>query len=485
MTIESIRESCVANGGYRTACLNEKLYLHFKGYVKIENLEEFTAARCIWLEANGLQTIENLEPCKDTLRQLFIQQNCIREMSGLQELTNLGAINLSENFVKKVDHLKSLTGLNTLQLSQNNIETYDDLIGLRDCPSISSLELNKNKIEDPKVIDIFATMPNLKVLKLDGNPITRKMKSYRKATICRLKNLTYLDDRPVFPDERLLAEAWGRGGIEAEKTERQRQRKLKEWTEKNRHKVFFEYVNRARSTREAAIANEGGQQKQQKEEEPKLVKPLKPREQIPVPKYDVHNGVSAVVEGDGDRNASPWALPRKNRAECVITEITSSDTAVPVAASSVKNTREQKRASREARLQKAMQLVEAEKQGSVQEVPCQKQGLVQEVPCQKQGSVPAAETQVEEAEAGISCADELVKGDEQEEKLKHALGSEGLRQAAKAHSGAGEMEEQSKHADSKWKVEMDVFEEEMTANDGQELAAVEDGTTMIDLDELD
>merc|ERR1712086_960945 len=441
MTTESIREMCVANGGYRTPCLNEKLYLHFKGYVKIENLEEFSAAKCIWLEANGLQRIENLEPCKDTLRQLFIQQNCIKEMSGLEELTNLGAINLSENFVKKVDHLKGLTGLNTLQLTQNSLATYDDLIGLRDCPSISSLE---------------------------RNPITRKMKSYRKATICRLKNLTYLDDRPIFPDERLLAEAWGRGGIEAEKIERQRQRKLKEWTEKNRHKQFFEYVNRARTTREAAIAKEAGQQNKQneQEEEPKLVKPLKPREQIPVPKYDVHNGVSAVVEDDGDSNASPWALPRKTRAECVITEITSSDTATPAAAGSGRKTRDQKRASREARLQKAMKLVEAEKQGLVPEEPCK-----------------AAETQVDEASA--SSADELVEGEE--EKLKHA--SEGLRQAAKAHSdatGAVKMEQQSKSADSKWKVEMDAFEEEMAANDGQELAAVEDDTTMIvDLDELD
>jgi dynein assembly factor 1 len=454
----------VENGGYRTPCLNEKLYLHFKGYTKIENLEEFYAARCIWLEANGLQSIENLEPCKDTLRQLFIQQNCIKEMSGLEELTNLGAINLSENFVKKVDGLKSLTNLNTLQLTQNCIETYEDLLGLRDCPSISTLELNKNKIEDPKAIDILATLPNLKVLKLDGNPITRKMSSYRKATICRLKNLTYLDDRPVFPDERLLAEAWGRGGIEAEKTERQRQRKLKEWTEKNRHKQFFEYVNRARKTREAAM--EKKETAEIKDEEPKLVKPLKPREEIPEPKYDVHGGVSAVVDDDGGSKSSPWALPRKGRAQCIITEVASSDDAAPKTAG--KKTRDQKRASREARLKKAMQLVEAEKQGSTEEVPQE-----------------PAKPQVQEAPS-TSDADELVEVEQEEEERKDVMASEALREAAKAHSeattvgaSAGKVEQ------TKWKAEMDSFTEEMAANDGQDLIVEDDTTMMIDLDELD
>lgn len=41
-----------------------------------------------------------------------------------------------------------------------------------------------------------------------GNPVIRKLTNYRKTTIVRMKSLKYLDDRPVFDRERLLAEAW-------------------------------------------------------------------------------------------------------------------------------------------------------------------------------------------------------------------------------------------------------------------------------------
>ena len=42
MTKETLKASAVENGGYETPELNEKLYLHFKGYKKIEKLEEYT-----------------------------------------------------------------------------------------------------------------------------------------------------------------------------------------------------------------------------------------------------------------------------------------------------------------------------------------------------------------------------------------------------------------------------------------------------------
>lgn len=57
-----------------------------------------------------------------------------------------------------------------------------------------------------------------------GNPVISKIENYRRTLISRLKNLTYLDDRPVFEKERLAVEAWVRGGVDAERDERQRQR---------------------------------------------------------------------------------------------------------------------------------------------------------------------------------------------------------------------------------------------------------------------
>jgi len=48
--------------------------------------------------------------------------------------------------------------------------------------------------------------------------------------------LTYLDDRPVFPRDRACAEAWERGGREAEKEERQK------W-DNAEHKKIMDSVN--------------------------------------------------------------------------------------------------------------------------------------------------------------------------------------------------------------------------------------------------
>ena len=54
--------------------------------------------------------------------------------------------------------------------------------------------------------------------------------------------MKYLDDRPVFPRERAMAEAWDRGGVEAENEERQL------WINKERRRVqeAVEWVNRLR-----------------------------------------------------------------------------------------------------------------------------------------------------------------------------------------------------------------------------------------------
>ena len=56
--------------------------------------------------------------------------------------------------------------------------------------------------------------------------------------ISKCKNLSYINERPVFDDERRLAEAWSKGSYEAEKAERKViKEEVKSENLKNREKL--------------------------------------------------------------------------------------------------------------------------------------------------------------------------------------------------------------------------------------------------------
>lgn len=90
---------------------------------------------------------------------------------------------------------------------------------------IANNYLEKNEDE---LLSIFSNMPNLKVLYLHGNEITRNIKNYRKLLINTLKNLTYLDNRPVDEGDRLGSEAFFRSGLDEERKVREEYRKSKD-----------------------------------------------------------------------------------------------------------------------------------------------------------------------------------------------------------------------------------------------------------------
>ncbi|XP_036608193.1 dynein assembly factor 1, axonemal [Trichosurus vulpecula] len=230
MTKSLLRKLCKEQKLYVTPALNDTLYLHFKGFDCIENLEEYTGLRCLWLECNGIQKIENLH-AQTELRCLYLQLNLIHKIENLEPLKKLSSLNLSNNYIKTIENLSCLPVLSTLQIANNHLETVEDIQHLKDCISICVLDLSNNKLSDPDILCVLEAMPDLRVLNLMGNIVIRKILHYRRTVTIRLKALTYLDDRPVFPKDRACAEAWAKGGSEAEKEERGK------WETRERKKI--------------------------------------------------------------------------------------------------------------------------------------------------------------------------------------------------------------------------------------------------------
>mmetsp|Transcript_38234 Transcript_38234/g.114221 ORF Transcript_38234/g.114221 Transcript_38234/m.114221 type:complete len:303 (+) Transcript_38234:60-968(+) len=244
ITPEELKRLCKEQRLFSTASLNEKLYLHYRGYSRIEGLGAWTGLRALWLEGNGFGAIEGLEAQQD-LRCLYLHQNCIKRIEHLDCCPKLATLQLSDNMITSLSNLSGLSRLSTLQLAHNKLESADDLRHLLMCPSISVLDLQNNLLDDPAVVDILEGLPQLAVLQLQGNPVVTKIKDYRRTLISRCKSLTYLDDRPVFAEERLAVEAWSIGGLPAERAERRRQREEKEDAHRRNLQYMKELATRA------------------------------------------------------------------------------------------------------------------------------------------------------------------------------------------------------------------------------------------------
>ncbi|XP_045473286.1 U2 small nuclear ribonucleoprotein A' [Harmonia axyridis] len=125
----------------------------------------------------------------------------------IPEIENLGAtgdqfdtIDFSDNDIRKLDGFPYLKRLKCLFFNNNRIvrigEHLEDYI-----PSLESLVLTGNHIEEVGDLEPLNTLPNLQSLSLLHNPVTAKQ-HYRLYLIYKLPHLRLLDFRKVKEKER-------------------------------------------------------------------------------------------------------------------------------------------------------------------------------------------------------------------------------------------------------------------------------------------
>ena len=239
ITKKAIKESIKKHKLYSTPELNDVLYLHYCGFTKIQNLDPFINLKALWLNNNAISTIEGLDQLQN-LRCLYLQNNIIDKISGLDKLANLDTLSLSTNYIQEIEGLEGCSSLSTIELDRNKLMDPSKLSGLLSAPSLTIVNLNNNIISDERFLDIISGLKKLRVLRMEGNPVTRAMKNYRRRIILQFPDLRFLDDAPVTDEERRLVNAWNEGGIEAEKRERQLIKQEKDLKHEENMKQFYD-----------------------------------------------------------------------------------------------------------------------------------------------------------------------------------------------------------------------------------------------------
>lgn len=128
-----------------------------------------------------MSPVRHLNP--ETLVELDLYDNHLKEIAGVENLINLTKLDLSYNNIRKIEKLDNLVNLEYLYLCSNKIKNIENLSTLK---KLICLELGANRI---RKIENLPEAPNLKELHLATNKLTKieNIPQYTKLRVLTLQ----------------------------------------------------------------------------------------------------------------------------------------------------------------------------------------------------------------------------------------------------------------------------------------------------------
>uniref|UniRef100_A0A667GHA7 Leucine-rich repeat-containing protein 23 n=1 Tax=Lynx canadensis TaxID=61383 RepID=A0A667GHA7_LYNCA len=197
-----------ADGNHlRSVRLNELPYLQVASfaYNQITDTEGISHPRLgsLDLKGNRIRMVTGLDPQKlISLHTLELRGNQIETTLGIN-LPKLKNLFLAQNMLKKVEGLENLSNLTTLHLRDNQIETLSGFS--KEMTSLQYLNLRGNMVTHLGELAKLRDLPKLRALVLLDNPCTDES-DYRQEALVQIAHLERLDKDFYEEEERAEAD---------------------------------------------------------------------------------------------------------------------------------------------------------------------------------------------------------------------------------------------------------------------------------------
>ncbi|CAG9461320.1 unnamed protein product [Pedinophyceae sp. YPF-701] len=182
-------------------------------------LPQFCDLQVLFLENNSLVDVHGLEALTG-LRSLFLAGNKLPSIdASIRALRHLTVLDVRNNRLKTLAGVGDLPHLAVLHAAQNQLQATASLSDLPLCTHLHELDVSDNKLRSRHdVVELLLQCPALENLCLEGNPLCRGVggaraaqggtTAYRRATVATMPGLVALDHRAISSTERAFSERW-------------------------------------------------------------------------------------------------------------------------------------------------------------------------------------------------------------------------------------------------------------------------------------